>query len=125
MKKFFIITLIVSSLFSLHIIEETLRVGISDFDPSAFIPLIMYPIALIAMYTERRGGVLLATMLHIIGAVLTSVGHFNPASEDFVLLSLVHWGGLTGLLAVLLGASTSILSIVASFVGIQTIRHRI
>jgi hypothetical protein len=122
MKKFYIATLLAYSLFVLHVVEEILREAGETFDSSVLMPLILYPIALMAMYLNKKWGFWLAFILNILLLILSSAGHFNPDSHDFVRATYEHWGGSLGVLAGGLAVALPITALVAALKGIKILR---
>jgi hypothetical protein len=122
MRKFYLATVVVYGLFAIHLIEEMLRERGEGFDFSGFIPLVLYPISLIAMYLKKGWGLWMALVLNILMLIITSVGHFNPNSHDFVMMIYSHWNGLTGIEAAKIAILVPVMAMVAVLFGVKAIK---
>lgn len=123
MKKFYIFAMLAYGFLAIHILEESLRLGLENAETSVLIPFIFFPLGFIGLYLKKRWGFWMVWLMSILTAILPTLSHIVPSSSSFVGIIFSFWGGLTGFASVLVSILLSVAAIAGVITGGKIIKN--
>ena len=121
MKRFYIFAMGTYGLLAIHILEETLRLGIEGAEVSVLIPFILFPLGFIGIYLKKQWGFWMAWFMSALAAVLPTLSHSIPSSRNYLGAIYSFWDGFLGAGSVLVAVLLSAFGIAAVVVGVKMI----
>jgi hypothetical protein len=121
MEKFYIFSMGAYGLLSIHILEESLRLGMENAEASVLIPFVFFPLGFIGIYLKKQWGFWMVWLMSVLVAILPTVSHIIPSSESYFVTIYSFWNGVIGGGSVMLAALLSIFGIAAASVGAKMI----